>query len=162
MGHYKSPQTESPSTIKEYVSSYHSYYDKLFVVRDMNAFQELQQKGVKGVPTVQIFDKHKRLLTMASESSCKWALTNFFQNHSDEMISTDSTIYPYVLERLKPIDIKSDQDTFNYYLITYWAKYIPKLSHRLFEQTNTMKDSMDQKVCFMSVSLDAQENWEVE
>jgi len=63
------------------------------------------------------------------------------------------------MDRLLPIDVKTSQDTFDYYLISYWAKFIPKLSHKLFDQTNVMKESMTQKVCFIYVTLDEQESW---
>lgn len=160
MGHYISPKTESPSTIKDYVTKHDSYYDRLYVVNNANAFLELQKFGVSGVPTVQIFNKEKKLLTTASKSECDWTFADFFQNQSNKMVPIDSITYTKVMERLVPIDIRSKEDTFHYYVITYWAKYLPRLTHRLFEQTNNMKKGMHERVCFMSVSLDMQEGWD--
>ena len=159
-GHYKSPQIESPSSIKEFISHNNSDYDRLYVVHNENARAELQTYGVTGVPTVQIYDRNKHLLTMASDSHCDWALTYFFKDSSQQMSAKDSLTYPLVLERLSPVDLRSDKDTFDYYIITYWAKFLPKLTKRLFEQTNMLKDSMEEKICFMSVSIDDQESWQ--
>src|SRR4030095_2645762 len=160
LGHYKTPRIETPVSIKEYVETHNLYYDKLYSVSSMNAFIELGQSGIHGVPTIQIFNKKKALLRMASENKCTWALADYFKNgHSNEMIAQDTTTFAFVLDRLTPIDIKSVQDTFDFYIISYWAKYIPKLTHHLFEQTNSMKSSMTEKICYIYVTLDEQENW---
>lgn len=126
----------------------------------MDDLQELNKLGVTGVPTVQIFDHNRRLLTMAEQGKCEWALAEFIKEQPDQMVVRDSTTYATVMHHLQPVDLKSDADTFDYYLVTYWATYLPKLTHRLFEQTNSMKENMKQRVCFMSVSLDQQPGWE--
>jgi len=161
MGHYKSPQIESLSSIKDFISQNNSKYDRLYVVNNEIARSELQNFGVSSVPTVQIYDKRKHLLTVASDSHCDWALTYFFRDSMQQMIVKDTMTYSQVLERLTPLDLKSDQDTFDFYVITYWAKFLPKLTKRLFDQTNMLKDSMDERICFMSVSIDDQDSWKV-
>lgn len=161
LGHYKSPKIETSQSIIEYVKSKNLFYDKLYGLSTMNALNELGHSGVKGVPTIQIFNKDKVLLRMAGQNECTWVLANYFKSgHSAEMIVQDSTTYGFVMDRLIPLDIKTTQDTFDFYLISYWAKYIPKLSNRLFEQTNNMKAGMSQNICFIYVTLDEQESWE--
>ena len=160
LGHYRTPKIETFESIKEYVNSKSLIYDRLYGLSTMNARDELNHSGVTGVPTIQIFNKDKVLLRMAEQSDCTWVLANYFkEGHSNEMVAQDSTTYGYVMDRLLPIDVKTSQDTFDYYLISYWAKFIPKLSHKLFDQTNVMKESMTQKVCFIYVTLDEQESW---
>jgi hypothetical protein len=158
-GNYKSPKIESSSSIKDFISENNSKYDRLYVAQNENARVELQKYGVSGIPTVQIYDNRKYLLTMATDSHCDWALTYFFKDSSNQLVTQDSVIYPFVIERLTPVDLKSDQDTFDFYVITYWAKFIPKLTKRLFHQTNMLKDSMEERICFISVSLDDQDSW---
>ncbi len=161
LGHYQTPEIESSSSLKVYAKENQLYYDKLLGVSSMNALMELSKVGVSSVPTVQIFDRDKKLLKMAEQSDCAWALSNFFkEGHKDELIPIDSTVFPFIMGLLSPIDFRTQQDTFDYYLVSYWAKYLPLLSHQLFEQTNSMKDSMSEKICFISVSLDKQEGWE--
>ncbi|HUR31311.1 MAG TPA: hypothetical protein VMZ69_07750, partial [Saprospiraceae bacterium] len=65
-------------------------------------------------------------------------------------------------DRLEPIDIKSYQDTFDYYMIAGWANYAPRLSDSLFAQTNRIKSSLAKRVCFAYVDLDYQKEWEHE
>ena len=160
LGHYKTPQVESSESIKNYVSGHGLYYDRLYVVNNSDNLIGLNKLGVTGVPTIQIFDHNQRLLTMADEGKCDWALSEFFKEQSNQMVATDSTTFPDVMRYLQPIELRSESDTFDYYIITYWAKYIPRLTHRLFAQTNSMKESMKENVCFMSVSLDQQPGWD--
>lgn len=163
LGHFDTPEDESSESLKNYVDQYDLYYDRLYRVHDVTGLTELINNGVEGVPTVQIYDHEKRLLRMATENDCTWALANYFKSgHSDDMVINDSTTYSFVMNRLEPIDLKSEQDTFDFYVISYWAKYLPKLSQRLFVQTNSMKDSMPENICFMYVSLDQQEGWDME
>ncbi|HUR31532.1 MAG TPA: hypothetical protein VMZ69_08855 [Saprospiraceae bacterium] len=161
IGHYRTPQIESSVSIKKYADDHSLYYDKLFLVSNRDSFDELASVGVNSVPTIQIFDKNKRLLKMAEQNDCTWALSEYFKKgHGKEMLATDSTTYNFVIERIMPVDVKTSLDTFDYYVINYWAKYLPKLSHQLFETTNNMKKSMKDNICFMYVSLDQQEKWE--
>lgn len=162
LGHYQSPRTESSETLKNYVKDHSLAYDKLYAVTDFNSFKELNDNGISKVPTVQIFDGDKRLLKMAEENDCTWVLTNYFKQHSSDMISSDTNTYRFVMERLLLIDDKVSQDTFDFYIISYWAKYLPKLSQRLFAQTNSMKERMSENICLMYVSLDQQDGWNME
>jgi hypothetical protein len=161
MGHYKTPRNESPDSIKKYTSDKGLYYDQLYIVSNYESFKEIARIGVEGVPTIQIFDHNKRLLRMAEQSDCTWVLSDYFkEGHGKDMIAFDSTSFPYVMERIIPVDIKTSLDTFDYYVISYWAKYLPKLSNQLFDTTNKMKKSMKDNICFVYVSMDKQENWE--
>jgi hypothetical protein len=130
-------------------------------VANRQSFKEIAGVGVEGVPTVQIFDRNQRLLRMAEQSECTWVLSNYFkEGHGKDMIVSDSTTYPYVMERVIPVDLKTTNDTFEYYVISYWAKYLPKFSKQLFDVTNNMKKSMKDNICFVYVSMDQQENWQ--
>ena len=162
MGHYRTPQNETPESIKNYAEAHSLYYDKLFLVSDDASFNELANVGVNSVPTIQIFDRSKKLLRMAEQNDCTWVLSQYFkEGHAKAMVATDSTTFPYVMERVIPVDVKTSLDTFDYYVISYWAKYLPKLSHQLFSTTNDMKKEMTGNICFVYVSLDQQENWEL-
>jgi hypothetical protein len=161
LGQYKTPGIENPESIKEYVQDHQVYYDKLYAVRNIKSFRELGQTGVNAIPAVQIFNKDKLLLKMATDKSCSWALTDFFiKGQGENMVVKDSSTYSYVMDRLTPIDLKTETDTFNFYIINYWAKYTPKLTNRLFVETNSMREKMSANVCYIYVTLDEQENWE--
>lgn len=161
MGHYRTPQNETPLSIKKYADTHSLYYDKLFLVSNYDSFKDLAKVGVNSVPTIQIFDKNKMLLKMAEQNDCTWALSAYFkEGHGKDMIPSDSTSFPYVMERLMPVDIKTSVDTFDYYVVSYWAKCAPKLSHQLFEVTNGLKKELTDNVCYVYVSLDQQEAWE--
>ena len=161
MGHYATPQYESVESIRSTVTDASLYYDRLYRISDLQAMQEMRQQNIFQIPFVQIYDRKKQSISMASGSECKWALMNFFnEEDTAQYISGDTSTYTYIMDRLESIDIKSYQDTFDYYMIAGWANYAPRLSDSLFEQTNRIKNSSTKKVCVAYINLDYQKEWE--
>jgi hypothetical protein len=66
------------------------------------------------------------------------------------------------MDRLEPINLKTNQDTFEAYILAGWANYIPKLSQGLFNQTNEIMATNKGKVCLSYINLDFQKDWEAE
>ncbi|MGB3080079.1 MAG: hypothetical protein WBB31_13425 [Saprospiraceae bacterium] len=162
-GDYATPQYETSESILSKVRSQGLYYDRLFKLKDYSDFHELQEKKLTTVPFVQIYNGKKKLLKIASGSECSWQLMNFFsKKDTANLVAGDSLMYDFVMNRLTPLDIKSTQDTFNYYILAGWANYIPKLSDSLFIQTNKMKKIMEDKVCFSYINFDLQDTWKSE
>ncbi|MEP6646527.1 MAG: hypothetical protein ABJC12_05525 [Saprospiraceae bacterium] len=162
-GDYQTPHEENSESILSKTSQDHLYYDRLYSIRDYKSFRDFQRKGISVIPFVQIYNRDKKMLTNASGSECAWALMNYFaQKDSAQLKTGDDQMYHFIEDRLTPIDIKTDQDTFDYYLFLGWANYIPKLSKNLFIQTNKMAETMKGRVCFSYINFDMQKPWEAE
>ncbi|MBK9984989.1 MAG: hypothetical protein IPP15_21935 [Saprospiraceae bacterium] len=103
-----------------------------------------RKKKLTTVPFVQIYNGKKANDKIASGNECSWALMNFFNKKDTlNLVAGDSLMYDYVVDRLIPIDFKTNADTFNYYVLSGWTNYLPKLSERLFAQTNKMKNALE-------------------
>ncbi|MEO6132981.1 MAG: hypothetical protein ABIQ02_14125 [Saprospiraceae bacterium] len=162
-GDYKTPHYESKESILKKTGQDHLYYDRLYTLKNYQAFQDCQKKEITAIPFVQIYNRDKKLLKNASGSDCAWELMNYFaQSDSSKLKTGDDQMYHFVMERLDPIDIKTDKDTFDYYLFLGWANYIPKLSNNLFKQTNKMAETLKGRVCFSYIDFDMQEKWKDE
>jgi hypothetical protein len=163
MGYYATPKYVTDSEILTKVHQENIYYDNLYRLENYTAYGDFIERKMISVPFVQIYDKHKKLLTLASGNECRWALMNFFSKEDSlALIAGDSQMYDYVMERLKPIDVKLSQDTFDYYVLAGWANYVPKLSAGLFTQTNKMKQTLHNKVRLNYINFDLQREWEAE
>ena len=162
-GNYSTPKLESPASILSKVQHENLSYDRLYRLEDYKAFSDFQEKNITSFPFVQIYNREKKMMTIASGSECRWALMDFFtKRDTSKLISQNSLMYEFVTNRLDPIDIKTSKDTFDYYVIAGWVNYLPAFSENLFRQTNEMKKSMKEKVCFTYINLDMQEDWEEE
>lgn len=162
-GDYRTPRKENGESILIKARQEHLYYDRLYSIKDYQAFRDFQRKGISVIPFVQIYNREKKMLTNASGSECAWALMNYFSKEDSSKLKTgDDQMYHFIADRLTPIDIKTDQDTFDYYLFLGWANYIPKLSNNLFIQTNKMAETMKGRVCFSYINFDIQQKWKEE
>lgn len=159
-GNYATPEYETSQSILLKANEGNLYYDRLYKVKDYGCFKEFQKNKLTAFPFVQIYNRDKRMIKIASGSECSWALMNFFsQKDSVHLVAGDSLMYDFVTARLLPVDLRTNADTFNYYILAGWANYVPKLSEKLFNQTNLMKKSMNEKVCFSYINFDFQKDW---
>lgn len=159
-GYYKTPQYESPETIMTKVIADQLYYDRLYRLKNINAHQDFSKRKMMHVPFVYIYNRDKNMMTVASGSECSWTLMNFFDNmDTSKLKAGDSEMYTFISERLDPIDIKTDMDTFDFYVHAGWANYLPKLSNELFKQTNEIMEAHQGRVCLSYIDLDHQEDW---
>ncbi len=162
-GDYSTPEYQTISSILSKVHYENLNYDRLYRLENYKALNDFREKKILNIPFVQIYDRNKKMLTLASGNDCKWILMDFFSKRDSSKLKLgDTVMYEFVMERLEPIDIKTNQDTFNYYILTGWANFVPKLSDSLFYQTNEMKKTLDKDVCFSYINLDFQEDWEAE
>ena len=162
-GYYSAPRYLTSQDILNKARHEDLIYDNLYKLKSYQTYKEFTEQRMIAVPFVQIYDKHKKLLTLASGSDCSWALMNFFSKEDSlALIAGDSLMYNYVTDRLEPIDIRSIRDTFQYYILAGWANYVPKLSARLFTQTNEMKKTLNNKVRLSYINFDLQKGWEAE
>ena len=159
-GYYKTPQFESRQSILAQVKSSNLQYDRLYRLKNIFAYEDLSKRKMMHVPFVYIYNRDKNMLSVASGNECSWTLMNFFDTmDTTKLKAGDSEIYNFITERLDPIDIKSDMDTFDYYVHAGWANYLPKLSNALFKQTNEIMETHQGKVCLSYIDLDHQEEW---
>ncbi len=162
-GEYKPPQYETPSSILSELNDAGTYYDRLYRLSDFSAMEDFKEKKLFQIPFVHIYNRDKKLMTIASGDECKWSLMDFVsKKDTSKLVAQDSLMYYFVMEKLEPIDIKTDQDTFEYYILAGWANFAPKLSIRLFNQTNDMMNNMNDKICLSYINLDYQKEWEAE
>jgi len=162
-GHYETPQYETRSSVLSVVIHKNLYYDRFYRLKNYTAFSDFQRRKMIQIPFVQIYNREKNMLSLASGSECKWALMDFFnQRDSSKLIADDTTMYENVMKQLEPIEIKSNLDTFEYYIIAGWAKYAPRLSDSLFIETNKIKKSLNDKICISYINFDIQKDWESE
>ncbi|MGB3080083.1 MAG: hypothetical protein WBB31_13445 [Saprospiraceae bacterium] len=162
-GDYATPEYETDASILSKTKSENLYYDRLYKIKNFKTFNEFQKKKLAAVPFVQIYNRNKQMITIASGNECSWALMNFFNKKDTlNLVAGDSLMYDYVVDRLIPIDFKTNADTFNYYVLSGWTNYLPKLSERLFAQTNKMRAALGDKVCFSYVNFDFQDEWKEE
>ncbi|MGB4849463.1 MAG: hypothetical protein WBP41_16175, partial [Saprospiraceae bacterium] len=142
-GDYATPEYETDASILSKAKSDNLYYDRLYKVKNLKSFKDFQEKKLSTFPFVQIYNRNKQMITIASGNECSWALMNFFnQKDTLNLVAGDSLMYDYVMDRLIPLDLKTNADTFNYYILSGWTNYLPKLSERLFAQTNKMKTTL--------------------
>jgi len=162
-GNYITPKDETSASILSKIQMNNIYYDRLFRLSELKSLKDFQAKKISSVPFVQIYNEDKKIITMASGSNCAWALLNYFnKNDTSKLVEGDSMMYQFIMDRLEPIDLKTNQDTFEAYIFAGWANYIPKLSKGLFNQTNEIMESNKGKVCLSYINLDFQEGWEAE
>ncbi len=162
-GNFSSPEYETNASIMSKVQNEKIYYDRLYKLTDYKAFMDFTKKKITTFPFVQIYDQNKKMIKIANGSDCSWALMDFFsKSDSLNLTKGDSLMYKFVMDRLEPIDLKTNQDTFDYYILAGWANYIPRLSDSLFNQTNKMKKTLIEKVCFTYINLDFQKEWAAE
>jgi len=157
-GDYVPPKYESNSSILTQLEEKEIQFDRVYSLTGAKAIEELKIKKISTIPFVHIYNEQKLLMTNAAGDECKWTLLKFVQNlDSSGLIAMDSSMYPFLLDRLRPILIKSDQDTFDYYVFAGWANWTPKLSNKLLEQMRTIKR---QNICLSLINMDFQQGWE--
>ncbi|MEO5906135.1 MAG: hypothetical protein ABIQ11_05380, partial [Saprospiraceae bacterium] len=78
------------------------------------------------------------------------------------LVQEDSLMYSFILQQLSPVELLTEQDTFDFYVLAGWANFAPKLSKRLFEQTNQIKSNLKDRLCISYINMDFQEGWEEE
>lgn len=162
-GHYRAPHYETPESVLEFAKASNIYYDRLYIPKSLQSFKEMNAAHLAAVPLIRIFDKNKDLLKTAIDNDCSWALADFFHRKQGEgLIVKHDSSYAHTLQHITLLDVKSDQDTFDYYIMSNWAKYVPKLSNSLFEQISVLKKDLDMNVCFISINIDSQKEWEGE
>ncbi len=159
-GNYTTPEYETNASILSKAKSENLYFDRLYKVKNFKTYNDFQERKLASFPFVQIYNRSKKMITIASGNECSWALMNFF-NEKDTLNLTagDSLMYDYVLDRLTPLELKTNADTFHYYILSGWTNYLPKLSERLFEQTNKIKTTLGKNVCVSYINFDFQDEW---
>lgn len=160
-GYYKTPEYETRASVLSTLKGKGIYYDRLYTLSGATAMEDLKKKKLLHVPFVQIYNRDKDLVSIASGDECKWALLQFVASEdTSKLVASDSLMFQFLMDRLAPVDIRTDQDTFENYIVAGWANFLPMLSNDLFEQTNSMKESLGSKVCLTYINLDHQEGWE--
>lgn len=160
-GEFKPPQYESLEGILKPLKNNDVHYDRLYRLANQQSMVIFQEKNIFEVPFLQIFNGQKKLIKSASGNECTWSFMEYFTNSdSIRLIEEDSMMYYFIHEQLSPVDSSLKPDSYEYYVLAGWANFAPKLSKRLFEQTNEIKAKLEDRVCISYISMDFREEWE--
>jgi hypothetical protein len=159
-GQYQAPQYETSESIQARVNNANLYYDRLYKLSGPESFFDFQNEGLLSVPFIRIYNAKKQNLSSASGEKCKWTMMSVFSRDSLSMAPNEEVDYDYILQRLDTIDVRTDQDTFDFYVLAGWANYLPVLSDSLFFSTNRIKQNLNNRVCISYLNLDFQKGWE--
>ncbi len=158
LGEYQDPEFVSDQEILDYLSINKVYYDEVYRFREMKQMEKFSQLGLFHVPLIYIYDKNKNLLVMAKEEECAWALSTFFINGESLVPTQDSSMFNILRDKTELIAQNIASDDFDYYIITGWAKFVPKKSDMIFDKIREFKGTK-KNICHINLNMDFREEW---
>jgi hypothetical protein len=166
-GNYKTPKEQDSLSVLNFVKHSQACYDQLFVFKSKFDYQSFFREHPE-LPGNLIFDSEKRLLHPSNGTTCPWAAYYSLIDSSsiirsieflpDSIISERESL-GYVLNRLKPVEIKVNDEPYDYYLITVWAKFTPKFTKETFKELYRFKSAPNKRICVILVDADIQKEW---
>ncbi|KAF0204039.1 MAG: hypothetical protein FD170_728 [Bacteroidetes bacterium] len=159
-GEYKNPQIEDSLSVLTYCKEKQVNYDQLWMIKSKENYKVLAKDGGLGVPDVLIFNNKKNPVTNEIQTECSWALAGIVYDTNAIIIETgDSTLFYKIMDNFVLVDDRTLIDSPDFYIIGKWAKFLPKLSHSLFETINEQKASSNIKVKHILLNVDYQKDW---
>ncbi len=158
-GEFIKPQNETAASIREYCHDKNVDYDKSYVIRSEELYTSFLSK-YKHIPGVFIFDKNKYLITTDIKTDCPWTMMNLLKDTiTKTKLLLDSSMYHDIMLHYMLIDDRTKKKEADYYILSTWGKFIPKLTKALFDNINKQKEEKKLNVCYILLNVDLQDSW---
>lgn len=138
------------------------FEDGLFICKDSLSFFEVLQM-IRDLPSIDFFSPNGALLKYSSTGDCAGKAETFAQmlNPKEKYEIDSSFVIKDIVEKVKMISGKSilNDDSVDYIIFIYWAKYLGKLNDNVFDVVNALKENNRIRIRIYFINVDFQQEW---
>jgi hypothetical protein len=161
----RNPKIENQKSIFKYLKNNKLSTDNNFCLKDTTTFNKFILQGISA-PEIRFYDHNGYLMIYRDDKRCNGqndSLITFLDPKNVVKIDSSENIHSY-LAQLKMLDGKDinpeDFKNYDYYLITYWAKWIGKVNKTKMDHWNSsIKQKKNLKIKDIKVTADYMDFW---